>query len=41
MGNPMYLRLNSILDNSEAQYQETTIEEIKAITEQDNPAIVR
>ena len=41
MGNPMYLRLNSILDNGEAQYQETTIEEIKEITEQDNPAIVR
>ena len=38
---PYYLRLNSILDNGEAQYQETTLEEIKLITEQDNPALVR
>jgi hypothetical protein len=38
---PFYLRLNSILDNGEAQYQETTLEEIKIISEQDNPALVR
>ena len=38
---PMYLRLNSILDDGEAQYQETSIEEMKAITDQENPAFVR
>ncbi len=38
---PFYLRFNSLLDNGEAQYQETTLEEIKSITEQDNPALVR
>ena len=37
----MYLRLNSILDNGEAQYQETSLEEIQAISEQANPALVR
>ena len=38
---PMYLRLSSILDDGEAQYQETSIEEMKAITDQENPAFVR
>ena len=35
---PYYLRLNAILDSGEAQYQETTLEEITAINAQDNPA---
>ena len=38
---PYYLRLNSILDNGEALYQETSLEEIKDLTDQDNPAVVR
>ena len=38
---PYYLRLNSILDNGEALYQETSYEEIQQISAQDNPALVK
>ena len=38
---PIYLRLNSILDNGEAQFQETTYEEIQKISAQNKPALVK